>query len=93
MEKLVEELKSKFNQLDVRKASDGIRVSVPNGTKSVLITVKDGLFSVDSDQWHTTYKNLDDVAIEILECLVSREMYDNNFNASEINLVINTLLK
>lgn len=92
-ERLKLELSNVFSQLKLEEVGDGIKVSVPNGSKSCNVTMKDGIYTVRSSNFLSTYKRLGDAVIEIMEDLVCREMFDNNFNSTEIGYVVSKLIK
>lgn len=92
-EKLKLELSNIFNQLNIDDIGEGVKVSVPNGTKSCTVSLNDGIYTVKNQYYLSTYKKLEEAVIEILEELVCRELYDNNFSVKEINFVVSKLIK
>lgn len=92
-DKLRKEFESAFNYLKIDDVAEGIKVSVPNNTKSVIVTLNEGLYKVKSCMFESTYNNFEDARMEVLENLVTRELYDNNFNESQVNYVIKLLIK
>jgi hypothetical protein len=92
-ERLKLELSGVFNQLKLGEVPDGIQISVPNDSRSCVVSLNDGIYTVKSPWYVSTYKKIDEAIVEVLECLVSRELYDNNFNTSEINFVVSKLIK
>lgn len=92
-EELRLKLEKTFNQLRLDDVGDGIKISVPNDTRSCVVSFDGEIYTVRSSSYLSTYKRLEDAVIEVLECLVSRELYDNNYTTKEINFVISKLLK
>jgi len=66
---------------------------VPNDKRSVEVSLVDGIYTVRSPGFLSTYKNVGQAIEEILTSLVVRELYDNNFSVKEVHFVINKLLK
>jgi len=92
-ERLKAELSKAFNQLKLDDVGEGIKISVPNDTRSCVVSLNDGIYTVKSPHYLSTYKKIEEAIVEVLECLVCRELYDNNFNTNEINFVVSKLVK
>jgi hypothetical protein len=90
------ELKSKLENLlnlPIGVEGDSVKVSVPNGSRSVKVQYINNIFKVTEPGFITTFNNLNDTVTEILEALVCRELFSKGFNRVQINKVISNLIK
>lgn len=92
-DRLKSEFSEAFNQLRVEDNAEGIKISVPNGSRFCTVSLNDGIYTVATQDFKSTYKRLDEAIVEVLECLVCRELYDNNFDTNQINFVVTKLIR
>lgn len=82
-----------FNKLNVSNISGGCKVAVPNDTKWVCIQVNDqDKYYVSNLTYNSTYDTIGDAVIEIMECLVTRELYSKGYSIKDIKFVVSKLL-
>lgn len=88
---LYDKLIKNFPMFNIIDLGNRCEISVPNGTKRVILRKSKDIYEVEGDLV-STHLSYDDACKEILYNLVTREMMSLGFSNSQINLTNKILL-
>ena len=87
-DELIEEFSKFLNHLRISPVNDNsIEISVPNGSESCIVSFTNPIYLVKSSSFSSTYLDVGSAAMEVLMCLVTRELLSYGFTVDEINYV------
>jgi hypothetical protein len=87
-DELIEEFSKFLNHLRISSLNDNsIKITVPNGSESCTVSFTNPIYLVKSSSFSSTYLDVESAALEVLMCLVTRELLSNGFTVDEVNYV------